>query len=346
MLRVGIAGIGFMGMIHYLAWQKVKGAKVVALASRDAKKLAGDWRGIQGNFGPAGTQMNLQGKKTYRELDEMLDDPEIDLVDVCLPPNLHPEVSIAALKMGKHVLCEKPIALGARDAAKMVSTAAGVGKQLMIAHVLPFMGEFAYAYRAVSGGKFGRLEGAHFKRIIADPLWIKDFYDPKRVGGPMVDLHVHDAHFIRLLCGMPQAVFTSGRMRGDVPEFFTSQFLYDDGLAVTATSGTVRQQGRAFTHGFEIRLERATLLYDFAVIDGKPELHTPLTVLDNRGKVTRPTVGSGDPIDDFAAELSEATKAVKSGKPSALLDGRLASDALALCVAQTKSLSSGRVVKV
>ena len=49
MIRVGIAGIGFMGMIHYLAYQRVKGVKVAALATRDKNKLAGDWRGAFGH---------------------------------------------------------------------------------------------------------------------------------------------------------------------------------------------------------------------------------------------------------------------------------------------------------
>ena len=54
MIRVGIAGIGFMGMTHYLAYQKIRGVKVAALCEQDAKRLAGDWRSIKGNFGPAG----------------------------------------------------------------------------------------------------------------------------------------------------------------------------------------------------------------------------------------------------------------------------------------------------
>lgn len=49
MIRIGLAGIGFMGMIHYLAAQKLKGARVTAISSRDSKKLAGDWRGIKGS---------------------------------------------------------------------------------------------------------------------------------------------------------------------------------------------------------------------------------------------------------------------------------------------------------
>ena len=53
MVRIGIVGVGFMGMIHYLAAQKLRDAKVTAICSRDAKKLAGDWRSIQGQFRPA-----------------------------------------------------------------------------------------------------------------------------------------------------------------------------------------------------------------------------------------------------------------------------------------------------
>src|SRR5207244_11411096 len=110
MIRIGIVGVGFMGMIHYLAAQKLKGAKVTAICSRDAKKRAGDWRGIRGNFGPPGEQMNLGKVKTYAEVDELLDDPEIDLVDICNPTQQHPQTAIAALRAGKHVLVEKAIA--------------------------------------------------------------------------------------------------------------------------------------------------------------------------------------------------------------------------------------------
>ena len=61
MVRIGIVGIGFMGMIHFLAYKKLKQAKVAAIVSRDERKLAGDWRGIQGNFGPPGGMTDLSG---------------------------------------------------------------------------------------------------------------------------------------------------------------------------------------------------------------------------------------------------------------------------------------------
>ena len=120
----------------------------------------------------------------------------------------------------------------------------------------------------------------------------------------MLDLHVHDAHFIRVLWGMPQSVFSTGRMRGDVPEHFTTQFVFGDSdLAVSATCGVIQQQGRPFTHGFEIHLQRATLLFDFAVMGNQPVVQTPLTILSATGKVQRPRLPADDPVRAFEAEL-------------------------------------------
>ncbi len=390
MLRIGIAGIGFMGMIHYLAYQRAGGAKVVALCTRDQKKLRGDWRDIKGNFGPPGQMMDLAGIAKCAQLDEMLADPGVDVVDVCLPPAMHAEATLAALKAGKHVFCEKPIAVSVDDADRMVRAAKSAGRQLLIGHVLPFFPEYEFALHTAQSGQYGRVLGGHFKRIISDPKWLADFYDADKVGGPVVDLHIHDAHFIRVLCGMPQAVFSTGRTRRDgtgvagaerrsplatppaflaappqapgapqhpgcseqpgclaVVDFVNTQFLFaDPQLSVTASSGVLYQPGRAFTHAFEIYLEQATLLFDFAVIDGQGVVVMPLTVLTSDDRVLRPELGSGDPIDGFVREINEVTRAIESGRPSPLLDGNLARDALLLCHRQSESVRARQILPV
>ena len=347
MINVGIAGLGFMGMIHYLAYQRLRGAKVSAICEQDPVRRSGDWRTIKGNFGPPGAVMDLKGIKQYAELDEMLADPTLDVIDVCLPSSWHADVTVKALKAGKHVLCEKPIALKPADAKRMVDAAAAADRLLMIGHVLPFFPEYNFAYKAITSGKYGKLQGGHFKRIISDPLWVAHYFDPNVIGGPMLDLHVHDAHFIRLVCGMPRAVQAVGRMRGEVVERFQSQFLFEDpGMVVSAASGVVAQQGRAFTHAFEIYLEKATLLFDFAVIDDKPVVAMPLTVLADKGKVVRPELGASDPLDGFTAELNEMVRAVRAQKPSAMLAGELARDAVVICQKETQSVLTGRTVKI
>jgi predicted dehydrogenase len=277
----------------------------------------------------------------------LIADANVDLVDICLPPAAHAATAIKALGAGKHVFCEKPIALDPADADKMVAAARRAKRQLMIGHVLPFFPQFAYAHQLATSKKHGKLLGASFKRITADPQWLKHYYEPKVIGGPLLDLHVHDAHFIRLLFGMPRAVFSAGRMRGEVVEFFQSIFLFDEpGVAVHATSGAIRQQGRGFTHGFEIHYERATLLQDFTVIQDKAESTMPLTLVTNDGKVERPKLGSGDPIDSFAAEIQQVVAAIRTGRPSPILVGDLARDAVVLCQRQAQSVATGRVVKV
>jgi len=347
MTNVGIAGIGFMGMIHYLSYQKIRAVKVRAICEKDTKRLAGDWRTIKGNFGPRGTKMDLTGVGRYADLHDLLADPNLDLIDICLPPSLHAEVTIAALRAGKHVFCEKPIALNSADARRMLGAAKKAGKMLMIGHVLPFFPEYSFVYRTIVSGKYGSLLGGHFKRIISDPLWLPDFYNPAVCGGPMIDLHVHDAHFIRVVFGMPTAVHTVGTMRGDVAERFTTQFLFEDsGLFATASSGVIAQQGRSFTHGCEVYLEQATLLFDAANIGKDWVVGYPLTVLLNDGRVFRPKLLSADPCDAFISEIKEVLSAIRTATPSALLAGELACDAIVLCEKQTESLRRGRAVKV
>src|SRR5262245_46719310 len=108
MIRMGIAGIGFMGMIHFLAAQKARGAKVTALCTRDPRKRSGDWTGIRGNFGPPGAQMDLANVRGFDSFEDMIADPELDLIDICTPTDQHAPMATAALAAGKHVFVEKP----------------------------------------------------------------------------------------------------------------------------------------------------------------------------------------------------------------------------------------------
>lgn len=342
MLRIGITGIGFMGMIHYLAYQNVPGVKVTAFCEKfNAARLNGDWTTIKGNFGPQGTMVDMSPYACYTELDDMIADPNVDMIDVCLPPNQHAEATIKALKGGKHVFCEKPISLDPTEGTAMAQTAAETGMSLNIGHVLPFFPAYDYLVEAKKSGRWGKLLGGSFSRVTADPKWLPHYYDMKICGGPMFDLHIHDAHFIRYFFGMPKAVQGVGRCRdGNVPEYFQSQFLYDDpALVVTATSGAIMQQGRPFTFGFEVHFEKATVLCDLF-------MEMPLTVLHEDGSVEKPTLPAGSDTLPFEQELTEATRCVQTGQKSEKLDGSLASDALILCHKEIEAIVTRKQVEI
>ncbi len=338
MLRVGIIGIGFMGWIHWLAYKQNSGIEVVAVSDVETQKLTGDWTSIKGNFGPAGERVDLSTISTYETADELIADPTIDLVDICLPPALHAELTIKALAAGKHVFCEKPMSLTSTGCNSMLAAADEAGRQLLIGHVLPFFPEYAAAREIVASGKYGPLLGGHFKRVISDPKWIKGFYDSKKVGGPLIDLHVHDAHFIRTLFGMPKHVSSVGRRRGSVVQYCATTYDFpDQNFAVSSVMGVLDQQGRAFTHGFEIHLEQATLHFEFADFADQAEL-AGFKILAADGKVIRQDLGDGDPVSAFVAEIGEVVHSLKTDRLSALLDGKLARDAIEICIMQDQAV--------
>jgi predicted dehydrogenase len=347
MVGIGIVGVGFMGMIHYLAARKSAGAKVVAICSRDPKKLAGDWTGIQGNFGPRGTMMDLSGVARHREFEALLADPQVDLVDLCVPNDAHSSMAIQALAAGKHVLVEKPIALDTSDADCMVAAAAAAGKQLMVGHVLPFFPEFAFALEAVQSGRFGALRAAHLMRVISKPDWSSGIADPGRSGGPAIDLHIHDTHFVGLICGVPRAVHSRGVVENGAVVHLTTQYLYDaPNLAVSCVSGALSQAGRPFAHGFELYFDRATIAFEFANLGGQGHVAMPLAIILPDGTIQKPELGSGDPVDSFTLELSTAAHAVATGRPAERLAGDLARDALKLCLAEIESVKAQRIVEI
>jgi predicted dehydrogenase len=348
MIRIGIIGIGFMGMTHFEGARKLKGARVAAIATRNPKKLAGDWTSIQGNFGPRGGRVDLSKIKKFADYEALLADPDIDLVDICLPIDQHEKVVLASLAAGKHTLVEKAIALDVKAADRMVAAAAKAKRLLMVAHVLPFFPEFRFAAECIQGGKYGKLRSAHFRRVISKPDWSKDMADVRKTGGPGIDLHIHDNHFIGLTCGVPKAVFSRGILEQGFAQYVSTQYIYDDPeKTVSCVSGGISAPGLAFAHGFEINLERATLLYDYNTLGGEAVLNRPLTLVTGADRVTTPKLkGSTEWCAAFTDELQAAALGVAEGKAPPLLSGGLARDALKLCYLEANSIASGKIVTV
>lgn len=338
-MRAGIVGFGFMGWIHYLAYQKSSQANLVAFCSRDEAKRGGDFRSIQGNFGPPGSKVDVSGLNVYTDLSEMLADESIDLIDICLPPDLHAGAIEACLAAGKPCLCEKPLTLDHASAASLANRAAP--GQLMVGHILPLMNEFQFLYEANKDLRFGSPIAGRFKRSISPPDWIPDFYDPKKVGGPLLDLHVHDAHLIRLLFGMPTDATCVYSDRDGVPKAYETVFEFeslDSNLqspVVSSGGGVINSPARPFTHGFEVSFERACVQFEFAAYNDGSTSTIPVTVMHNDGRVERPELGDADPINAFVRELDLAAVCIDQGTLSDILDPKIAADAIKICVMQT-----------
>jgi predicted dehydrogenase len=216
----------------------------------------------------------------------------------------------------------------------------------MVAQVLPYIGPFRFALEVAKSGRYGKPIGGHFKRIISNPSWIPDFYVRDRVGGPMVDLHVHDTHFISLVFGMPKAVTAVGRVHGSVAKFAHALFHFDDAsLAVAASTGVIDQDGRPFTHGFELTLERATIHFEFAALADHAET-MDLKVLTPDGRVERPSLAASDDVSAFVDEIADMAASVTGGIARPNLAGDTARDAIHLTHAVQDSVLQNRTIMV
>lgn len=348
MVRIGIIGIGFMGYTHFEAAKKLPGAKVTAISTRDEKKLAGDWTSIQGNFGPRAGYVDVSGLKTFSDYKALLADPDIDLVDICLPPELHEKVTLQAIAAGKATMVEKPISVQLDAANRMVQAAEAAKVPLMVAHVLPFFPEFQFAADAVRSGRFGKLRAAHFRRVISQPDWSDDMSDFRNLGGWGIDLHIHDNHFISLICGVPEAVHSRGILQDGYVNHLHTQYIYDDSeLAVTAISGGIAAKGLQFAHGYELYFQEATVAYAAGTMGGEWVVERPLTVFNKAGKLEHPELSAGSEwYAAFSLELEAAANGVKTRQAPHLLSGSLARDALKLCYAEAESIAVGEIVAV
>jgi predicted dehydrogenase len=342
---VGVVGIGFMGMTHFRAYRQVPGARVVAICTRDPQKLAGDWSRIRGNFGePGSPNENLEGIARYSKFEDLVADPQVDLVDICTTSHLHSSMAISALRAGKHVLVEKPIALRPADAGKMLRAAAAAKRQLLVAQVLPYIPEFRFALEVIRSGSYGPLLAGHLRRIISRPDWSADIADPEKTGGPVIDLHIHDNHFVVLACGAPRGVYARGTIEDGVVTHVESVYDFGrDGPALSASSGFLAQKEREFSSGFEFYFEKASLYYDGPPLQGHG---MPLTVVSADRGVWHPELPPSGPQDWFVAELTQAVRAISEGDDPGPLAPQPAAVALEISVAEARSAHTGRPVRL
>ncbi len=335
-----------MGWIHWLAYQRVPGVEVTAICSANEKKRAGDWRGIQGNFGPPGEQVDLSRVTCFSKFEEMIHSDAIDVVDICLPPDQHVAAGVAALSAGKHLFCEKPLALDVAGCEQLVSAATAADRRLFVGHVLPFFPEYQWVLQQIQSGRWGRLRGGHFKRVISRPTWIPEFFNLQKVGGPLVDLHVHDAHLICWLFGMPRGVFSRAHWEGKTAKYVRTLFDFADSeLLVSSDTGVIEPQGRPFTHGFEIHLEHAVAQFELAAYSDQVET-IGVKLMTDDGEVLRPDHLTSDPIAGFAGEISEWCQALESKRSSPVLDGQTAAQAIRVCDAEAASARSRKFVEI
>jgi predicted dehydrogenase len=250
-----------MGSTHVAAMRGLPGVELAAVYSSDENKLAGDLSGVQGNLGGPGERLDFSTVRKYTEIEDVLADSKIDAIDICLPTYLHDTVAVEALRAGKHVLVEKPMALDPYGADRMINAARRYKRTLMTAQVLRFFPEYMALREALCDGKLGRCRFGMFRRQCAAPLWGGWLQDAEKSGGGAFDLLIHDVDMCLYLFGKPRAVCASGYCHPAMGiDCMDAQLFYDDGV-IQVSGGWRNAPEYPFSMEYSVTLDGGTVEY-------------------------------------------------------------------------------------
>jgi predicted dehydrogenase len=312
-IRWGVAGPGRIAGRFAAAMTRCAGGTIHAVASRDRRRALAyaDEHGVPVALG---------------SYDELLHRPDVDVVYVAVPHAFHAEVTVAALDAGKHVLCEKPLAMNASQVQAMVDAARSNGRFLMEALWSRFLPAYQRIGEELAAGRIGRpvlVEGTFGFRAAFDPA--HRFFDPALGGGALLDLGIYPLHLAAFSLGPIESVHAVGVL-GDtgVDEVTTVLTGHPGGAAGVSMASYRADLGRTgVIHGEAGRIELA------------PPLHDPpeLTITDGAGTEVVSTTYDGDGLQ---FEIRQVHRCLAAGViESAVMPW---SDSLALAAAMDEVL--------
>ena len=182
-IKVGIIGCGGIATgKHMPSLAKVKDCEMVAFCDIIPERAES-----------AAKKFGTPDAKVYVDYKELLKDPEIEVVHVCTPNRSHSYITVDALHAGKHVMCEKPMAINSAEAKKMLDAAKETGKKLTIGYQSRFRDDSQYMKKEAEDGTFGDIYYAKATalRRRAVPTWGVFLNEYEQGGGPLIDIGTH-----------------------------------------------------------------------------------------------------------------------------------------------------------
>jgi len=259
MIKVGLIGCGFMGGMHAACYAALAnlGVKVTAVADVRpdfAEKLA-------------------NGAEIYATGMELIEKADVDVVDVCLPTHLHAAHAVAAMKAGKNVFVEKPIAFKDEDMELILKTEKETGAKVQVGQVIRQWTEYVWLKKAVDAGTFGKIQHAMFRRMSSRPEWAWEgwLHQVDKSGGVAVDMHVHDVDFVRYIMGEPDVVKAHAHRDAEgVIQQINAVYGYGDKVSVAVESGWDYPADFPFTADFRVKFDKATVIGGGGVVNVYP----------------------------------------------------------------------------
>lgn len=223
MLRLGIIGAGHFAKAHVAALKEMReDIRVAAVARRNLDEPFAEAEGLGARMMPA---------------DELIAWGDIDAVTVCVPNHLHRRYAEAALRAGKHVFCEKPLAMTLEDIAAALEAAKESGRVLLVGHVTRFLPVYMAVAEIVASGRLGGVRTVFASRMHAsEGRWWR--MNPDIGGGVVFDLLIHDFDLMLWLMGTPASVVARGHKHAQgAYDQMAAVFTYADGRTALVEGG-------------------------------------------------------------------------------------------------------------
>lgn len=334
-VRVAVIGAGGMGKVHAARYAEVEGAELRVVVDVDPARA----RALQEELGVP------ESATDYREV---VARDDIDALDICLPTWLHEEVAVAAARAGKHILCEKPMALTVASARRMHEEAEQAGVVLMIAQCRRYSNDWLKVRELIQGGFIGR--PVVIRSVRAAHLGEGWFVQDDRGGGPLLDGAIHDYDFARYTFGEAVRVMASGTtFRQDATAVDTGtaivHFASGDELVLSWSWGVPPGARGGYLH--DAIGPKGVLFFDNR---SRPDLsNLPAaepgfgTVVLDRGQSGGLERFSYRQNDMYRDEIQAFIDAVRYGKPSPV-GGLEGVKGVAIAEAVLKSIRTGQAV--
>jgi len=319
-MKVGVVGTGGMGNVHARQYRKMPG---VQLGYYERNQGRGE------SF-----RQNWEAQ-LCESIDALLE--WADVIDICLPTDVHPEFAHKAIAANKPLFLEKPIARSIAEAQAIVDAAASAKVPLMIGHVVRFFPEFALGRQMVLNGAVGKPAAIRTRRGGPTPKGSSGwFMDHARSGGVLLDLAIHDFDWLQWTFGKVKFLYSRslGAQTGKGPDYALTTLTFESG-AVAHVEATWMDPGGFRTY-FDIAGSEGLLEFDTRKT---PALRT----VTPESQVLEPSVAPNE--DPYYLELDAFLNSVRTGAPIPITgeDGMVA---LRISIAALESAKTGKVVSL
>jgi predicted dehydrogenase len=340
MQRIAIIGLGFMGTMHAQIYRQLRQARLAAVVNKHSGKARRDL-----------AKLGMEAA-VFSTIEDMLAACEVDVVDICLPTDLHAPFALKAIAAGKHVFCEKPLALKAADGRRIAAAADKAGVFCQVGQCIRFWPEYQAFEAFVKSGKAGKLLSLSLQRRAGRPGYSVDDWlnDGTRSGGAALDLHIHDTDFVHHLLGKPAAVTSVGtRDQSGMNHIFTTYHFKD--VAVTAEGGWNYPKNWGFQMAFQAVFENGAVEFDsgasptlqVTIGNGKK---SPLTYKTPGAGESKTGAGNLSSLGGYYNELVAFIECLEKKRAPQIATVTQATDSLATALAEIQSATTGKTIKL